>query len=220
MNNNIIVLYIGSDPHVEDQLKGLSLRSKWEIQQLPALQSHSDLASVNADLCLFDLDHKDEKEADQIVEMLAANGLYVIFLTATDNEELYLRFSKKVPAGFLVKPLARLPLRSLIETSVFYMNSEHRTQVIWQSWKEEEELQESFYIKNNHKLIKVRQFDILAVMADDNYCVIITPQRRHAVKISLRRMKQKLSTLLFKQIHRNYIIQLPKVESVDLSTGE
>ena len=219
MNNNIIVLYVGDDPHVKDILSNFSFKPGWEVRSLANVQRLVDQPGPHADICLFDLDHHLD-DADEIAAFAGAKGLPLIFLASTIEEELYYRYRKTLPAGFLIKPFHNLQLRCMIETWILCMGPDQKSEGIWQSWCDEERQQESFFVKNNNKLVKVRQLDILAVMADGNYCVIVTPQRRHAVKISLRRMMLKLSPLFFKQIHRNYIIQLPKVESVDLSTGE
>lgn len=219
MNNNITVSYIGTDPSVSDHLERLALELGWESKVLPLSVNPFETEAPGSDVMLVDLD-AGPLFFDPLSGAANQQNMPLILLSSSHDESLYLQHRKMAPFGYLVKPFSKLQLRSLVESSIFYLESDNKALRLLQSWREEEELHSSFFIKNNHKLIKVKQYDILAVMADGNYCVIITPQRRHAVKISLRRIKQKLSNLLFKQIHRNYIIQLPKVESVDLSTGE
>jgi DNA-binding LytR/AlgR family response regulator len=217
--NNIFVIYFGNDPVIAEYLKIYTVELGWNTNIISESMDASVTPAFKADVCLLDLNHT-SLENSPIMELLEKTEVKKIFLADSADKELYLRFRKYLPIGYIVRPVSEMQLRSQIETAIVFLDVHQKASQILQAWKEEEEVQNSFYIKNNNKLLKVKQSDILAVVADGNYCVIITPHRRHAIKISLRRIKIKLSALLFKQIHRNYIVQLPKVESIDLSTNE
>lgn len=217
--NNIFVLYIGDNSAVAGYLDTYASDLGWKTEVISQKLSALDITTPEPDVCLLDLS-ENLMENDLIVKLLERKGTKKILLADSCEESLYLRFRQYLPNGYLVFPVSEVQLRAQIEMTIISFDVHQKAVSIIQSWQEEGELHNSFYIKNNNKLLKVRQSDILAVIADGNYCVIITPQRRHAIKISLRRIKMKLSALLFKQIHRNYIVQLPKVESVDLSTNE
>ncbi|PHN01416.1 LytR/AlgR family response regulator transcription factor [Flavilitoribacter nigricans] len=217
--NNITVLYIGDDPVTRKHLEKFSEELSWRLTVLSATEVQKVLEEQQPDVWLIDL--KNEQRKDKLIERILLEGSGKKILLATDaDEKQYFYYRNILPVGYLVRPYSVLQLRCLIEMVLLCSDSDQKVLRIIRSWREEEELRSSFFIKNNNKLLKVKQRDIIAVMADGNYCVIITQQRRHAVKISLRKIKKKLSGLLFRQIHRNYIVQLPMIESVDLSTGE
>lgn len=217
--NNITVLYVGGDPETREHLTRLSLDLDWQLVLLSKTEAKKDLSGYQPDIWLIELEKhlKKNKLTEHILGMQSGKK---ILLAPDADEKRYFLYRAVMPTGYLVRPFTGLQLRSQIEMSILCEGSDEKSLRLIQSWREEEELRNAFFIKQNHKLLKVKQRDILAVMADGNYCVIITNQRRHAVKISLRKIKTKLSSLLFRQIHRNYLIQLPKIESVDLSTGE
>ncbi|MEZ4993388.1 MAG: response regulator transcription factor [Saprospiraceae bacterium] len=217
--NNIFVLYIGDDPVIAEYLRTYSDELGWKISVISAGEEVMDPLIPEPDVCLLDLNYSSQ-ENYLINNLLERKEIKKILLADSADEDLYIRYRKYLPFGYLVRPLTEIHLRAQIESTIISFDVHQKAIQILRSWKEEEELHNSFFIKNNNKLLKVKQSDILVVIADGNYCVIITPQRRHAIKISLRRIKMKLSVLLFKQIHRNYIIQLGKVDSVDLSTNE
>ncbi|MBK7869684.1 MAG: LytTR family transcriptional regulator [Saprospiraceae bacterium] len=72
-----------------------------------------------------------------------------------------------------------------------------------------------FFIRTNNLLTRVNVADILWVNADGNYCYIHTLQKKHAVKISMKKLTTKLSCKYFVQIHKSYIVQLQFIEIVD-----
>lgn len=216
--NSIVVLYLGDDPEIIEYLKTYAVELGWKNHVISAKADKLEKPTCKPDVCLLDLEYLTLENA-LAINLLEDTQSKKILLADSDDNELYLRYRKYLPAAYVVCPVSEIQLRAQIETVVISYGQQKANQVL-QSWQEEENLHNAFYIKNNNKLLKVKQSDILAVIADGNYCLIITPQRRYAVKISLRKIKMKLSALLFKQIHRNYIVQLPKIESVDLSSNE
>lgn len=217
--NNILVLYIGDDPVVAGYLKTYSETLGWQTTIISASTATSEASVAEPDVCLFDL-NDDTFDNESVVHLLKQAGINKLLLTDGGNESLYLESRKFLPFAYLVRPVTAFQLRAQIESLILFQGIRPKTVEILQSWREEEEVRNSFYVKSSHKLLKVKQSDILAVIADGNYCFLITSKRKHAIKISLRKIKLKLSALLFQQIHRNYIVQLPRVDSVDLSTNE
>lgn len=217
--NNIYILYLGDDLKIKTHLDEYFLTLGWQINIISSIDDLKDLTDFKPDILLVDLD---EKNNQKLISTYASENQHIvkILLNSSVEQESYLYFRKILPFSYLIKPCSGLELRITIEAAILYLRSDQKKFHIFKTWQEEEELHSSFFIKNNNKLLRVKQSDILAVEADGNYCIIITPQRRHAVKISLRKIKMKLSTLIFRQIHRNYIIQIPKIESVDLSSNE
>jgi hypothetical protein len=216
--NKISVFYVGDDRAMKNKLGKLTMELNWRLTVLSKADGKKMLIQ-EVDVWLIELE-EGQKQDRFVEQILLEQAGKKILLAPTDDKEQYFFYRNILPVGYLVHPFSSLQLRSLIEMSIFCSDSEQKVRRIMQNWRDEEELRSAFYIKHNNKLLKVKQQDILAIMADGNYCVIITSQRRHAVKISLRRIKMKLSGLLFRQIHRNYIVQIPKIESVDLSSGE
>lgn len=217
--NNISVLYVGDDRATVDHLKRLSLELNWRLTVLSKNDAKKKLDQPETDIWLIDLDGG-EKQDELVTQILQGQPGKKVLLASEENEKQYFFYRNILPVCYVVRPFSNLQLRSLIEMIILCSDSDQKIHRIIQNWREEEELRSIFYIKSNNRLLKVKQEDILAIMADGNYCEIITEQRRHAVKISLRKLKMKLSSLLFRQIHRNYIVQISRIESVDLSTGE
>ncbi len=73
-----------------------------------------------------------------------------------------------------------------------------------------------FFVRNNNLLTKVMLYEIQWVSADGNYCVIQTDSKKFAVKVSLKKLSERLPAMDFIQIHKSYIARLEGIESVDI----
>lgn len=78
----------------------------------------------------------------------------------------------------------------------------------------------SFFVKNGHILQRVNIFDICWIHSEGNYCTINTPNKKHVVKMSLTKIRQRLPVTGFIQIHRSYIVQTGLITHIDLSSNE
>lgn len=77
-------------------------------------------------------------------------------------------------------------------------------------------LQDSFFIRNNYTLIRVRVKDVWWVHADGNYCYVVTSEKKYIVKSSLKKLLSRLPVSLFVQIHKGYVVQIECIEKVDI----
>ncbi|HMO38996.1 MAG TPA: LytTR family DNA-binding domain-containing protein [Saprospiraceae bacterium] len=73
-----------------------------------------------------------------------------------------------------------------------------------------------FFVRNNNLLTKVMLYEIQWVSADGNYCVIQTDSKKFAVKVSLKKLSERLPAMDFIQIHKSHIARLEGIESVDI----
>ncbi len=75
-----------------------------------------------------------------------------------------------------------------------------------------------FFIRSSGRLIKINVSDVLYVEALKDYVSIQTTGQRYIIHMTMKEMEQKLSSRHFVRVHRSYIIQLAKVESLSHST--
>ena len=74
---------------------------------------------------------------------------------------------------------------------------------------------DSFFIRSNNQLIRVRWNDIYWIHADGNYSYIVTAEKRYAVKSSMKKLLSRLPLQHFLRIHKGYIVQIAYIEKVD-----
>lgn len=74
---------------------------------------------------------------------------------------------------------------------------------------------DSFFIRSNYQLIRVRWNDIHWIHADGNYCYIVTADKKYAVKSSMKKLLTRLPLQYFLRIHKGYIVRIDYIEKID-----
>lgn len=87
-------------------------------------------------------------------------------------------------------------------------------------WNTPDQQSGSFFVRTNSILKKVNFRDILWIHADGNYSYIYTRKQRFAVKISMKKFFEKLSSSQFVRIHKSFIVNLNYVERIDLMNND
>ena len=78
-----------------------------------------------------------------------------------------------------------------------------------------ESLDNSIFIKSDHKLVKIKLSQIQYIEAMEKYVRIHTTNQRHLSLMSMTEINKMLPGSKFMRIHRSYIIALSKVDSVE-----
>jgi DNA-binding LytR/AlgR family response regulator len=73
----------------------------------------------------------------------------------------------------------------------------------------------SIFIKSDSFLTKIRFEDIDWVEALGNYVIIYTSEGKHTVHTTMKSIENKLPTDQFLRIHRSFIVNLFKINSVN-----
>ncbi|MEX6687252.1 LytTR family DNA-binding domain-containing protein [Danxiaibacter flavus] len=71
------------------------------------------------------------------------------------------------------------------------------------------------FIKADNKLVKVYYDDILFVEATQNYVTIFTKTKKYITYLTFKSIEEALPASRFLRVHKSFIVQLSKVESVD-----
>ncbi len=117
-----------------------------------------------------------------------------VFITSSEDGELYNR-AKQVPnAMFLVKPFHALSVQAAIDKVMMH----HQKQL---GSKPNGLAVRGIY---NEKIF-LKAADIIFVRSEWNYCVIKTPRNQFALKISLKKIIDDLGSDMI-QIHRTYVV--------------
>lgn len=138
-----------------------------------------------------------------------------VFLTSSKDRQIFERAKLTKPFSFLLKPFNELEILYALEMALekFYeqtnvFHSEDQNTVI---------SRDSLFIKKNKVLKKVEIKDILYIEVEDRYCNIITDVEKFVILISLTKIIQLLDAAKFCQTHRNYIVNLSKIEQINVN---
>jgi len=167
-----------------------------------------DIETLQPDLIIADIMLDGDLDGVAMITHLQKKLQFpFIFLTSLSDQMTLDRVKKTNPSGYIVKPFNNNTLISNIELAYHkYMATKTSITVSQDN--------DSFFIKNKGELLKVLQSDILFVEAYDNYCNIYTHQKKHIISHTLKAIEEKLPSDKFLRIHRSYLINFSKIDSI------
>lgn len=175
-------------------------------------------AATRPDLALLDISLKGEPDGIGLAEQMT--GIPVIFITSADVPGIYQRARQLKPHGYIVKPVGQLTLQSIVESALLRnAQPDGPSDTTNRPWQEETVLNDFIFLKNpKGELVKVEIKEVGILESDGNYCTIqVRNLSRFVIKNSLKRIAQQLPSPLFVQVHRNFMVNLSMVESIQLS---
>ena len=165
-----------------------------------------DIDDLKPDLVLLDINIIGAISGIELAEKINEKfKIPFIFLTSQTDENTINKVKKTNPSGFISKPFNEAGLRSNIEIALF-KNKEKK--------EEKKMIENSFFIKNKGELIKVNKTDIYYVEAYDNYAKLICNNGEYLLSFTLKSVTEKLNDKNFIRIHRSYLININKIDSL------
>ena len=169
----------------------------------------AELAIIKAspDIILMDISLPGKLNGISLSQKLENLGIPIIFTTSFNDEETMLEAAEVNPKGYLVKPVDAANLKAAIVLA--------KRNVQGKSQNELEIGEKSVLIKSGNKLQKIDLMDILWIeSAGDHYCKIVTENHQLVSRHTVRQMNSLLDKSLFIQVHRAYIVNIQKVDSI------
>lgn len=168
-----------------------------------------DIEDLQPDLVLLDIMLEGELDGVDMAQHLQKRfgSLPFIFLTSLSDTNTLERVKATQASGFIVKPFNENTLLSNIELA-WHKSHKNTSDVNLNS------ASNSFFIKNKGELIKVDQDEMLYLEAYDNYCNLYTKDKKHLISHTLKYIEEKLPSNKFLRVHRSYIINLSKIDSL------
>ncbi|MFZ4427561.1 MAG: LytR/AlgR family response regulator transcription factor [Saprospiraceae bacterium] len=185
---------------------------------LSVLDWLSQSASI-PDLALLDISLKGEPDGIGLAERLP--GIPIIFITSADVPHIYQRARRLKPHGYIVKPVGKLTLQSIVESALLRGPGPAINSQADYDGQKEQTIQDYLFLKNlKGERTKVEFKEVGFIESDGNYCTIQTKNlNRFVLKISMKRLSNQLPSALFVQIHRNFMINTGMMDNINLSQG-
>jgi DNA-binding LytR/AlgR family response regulator len=134
-----------------------------------------------------------------------------IVLTTSDKEFAIEAYEYESIVDYLVKPITPERFEKCIQK---VRNSINKAQMPDQH-SEKSGLGEELYINIDRRLIKLKFDEILFIEAKGDYIDIKTDKENYRVHTTLKKIREKLPTEQFLQIHRSYIINFNKIIDIE-----
>jgi two-component system, response regulator PdtaR len=173
------------------------------------------------DLILLDVNIKGSCDGIETATRLTViRNVPFIYLTAFTDSATLERAKQTFPAAYLSKPYQITNLTIAIEMALNNF-AQHKTPepkmkvVDWEAKKEKPDSQESIlsfnnsiFVKQNYKFIKIDVNDIYYLEADNNYTYIHTAENKYAIRNSLQNVMDKLMLANLVRTHRSYTVNI------------
>lgn len=197
------VLIVEDEPLIADDIADALERNGYEVVSIvdeaeDALQAVVDHAPS---IALLDINIEGDIDGIELAHKLP---IPFIFLTSYYDQNTLDRAKKTNPLGYIVKPFSETDLIVNLEIALF------RTKAT----KEESRPPEKLFLRNGQEIISVMSSDILYVEAYDNYANVFTVTNKFLISHTLKSVEDKLLSFGFRRIHRSYLINFSKVDTI------
>ncbi|MCB0736166.1 MAG: response regulator [Bacteroidetes bacterium] len=166
------------------------------------------------DLLLLDITLKGDKTGIDVASYVRENfEVPFIFITSHANRSTLEQAKATRPNGYLVKPFNQDDLYTSIEVALYNFNESKVAQT--ESIAKAQPFKDSMFIKSSGVFQRLRYDDILYLEADGVYTNIYANNgKRYAERQILLEFEKQLDDSKFMRVHRSYIINLEKLDSL------
>lgn len=190
---------------ISNQLKELGKYKSINIENnLSDAKKSIDIA--NPDVIVMDIYLKGAGTGLDLANMIMEREIPIVFISQFGKEEDYVEAQRIPYHAFIVKPFHILTLDCAIDNLLAMKHiGTNIFGIVYRSG-------------STRQLIPFK--NIVYVEADRNYCVVCTDDSRFSFRSSMSKIFEKLNNDAFIQIHKSYIINASKIQSVDFNRGE
>ncbi len=211
--STIKILAVEGDPRYVVSLKLVIQDLGYELIGIVAnVQAALELLEKSSpDLVLMDIETSDATNGIEFVSRLTGSRrIPIIYVLDSADFQTVQQPKLALPKAHVSKPYDCLGLQSAIELAMFYDSPQNYAAV------QSKAMGDTFYIKDNNRLAKIRLRDIVVVEVDEKYCYIVTHQRRHIVDMPLDELMEKLPREDFLRVHKSFVIRKSAIEEVNV----
>lgn len=208
----IRILIVEDESLVAMDMADMLTRLGYEV--LPAAYSYEEatgaLQEQKPDLVLADINLSSGKTGIDLARLIRKEyNLPIVFITSHSDKSTVAEAAATQPNGYLVKPFSEEDLFTSIEVALSNFTAAKSTPASNPSV-----ISDSLFIKTDTHFVKVNVAEILWLESDHNYLYVVTDKGKHIVRSNFKDFMTNLPAADFMQVHKSYIINLKKIESL------
>lgn len=211
-----ILLLEDDDKIVEELISSLNAIDINKIIRASSYKEAIRLFKLHTfDILLIDIDlGKNKRRGDDFVRFARKQGFHqpVIYLTSYYTEKIYKEVKDTFPTSFLNKDNSLLHLRQALELSLNETNNQRMDTIDSNS--------DSIFVKINTVYKSIHIKDIAYFFAKDKATFTHSKGRNYPTSESLKNLETKFYNHNFVRAHKTYLVNLNKVDSVDIQTNK
>ena len=173
------------------------------------------------DLVLMDIMLRNGESGIDIAETIRIEFKKpVIFLTAYADVATIEKAKKAESYGYILKPFKSVDLQTTIELAIYKhakeLEVEKERDILANYIDQGETVSNDVFVRTSNKLIKLKKEHILYVEALKDYVIVHLKNQKYTLHTTMKDIESKLGNKDFIRIHRSFIVQMDKVESIEL----
>lgn len=147
-------------------------------------------------------------------KILNTSQVPVIFLTSNTDDATFQRALKAKPFAFSAKPFRISELERTLKLALNRIQLEEESEEDNDANDHVSYMEDRLFIRHKNQMVKVNFSEIQFAEADRNYCKLNTDKQSFLLSIPLRSIEVQLPTDIFLRVHRSFVVNLLKIESV------
>lgn len=172
------------------------------------------LEKEQPDIILMDISLKGGLDGVETVHLFKEHyDIPVIYLTANTDDLSFAAAKATKPFAFVEKPFkakqlirtVELLIEQIAEQPALNKPSETANFI----------LSDRIFVREKGKMTKIFLADILYIEADGAYSKIVSKGKVFLLALNLRNLEEKISSEVLMRVHRSYIINLSKIDSIE-----
>jgi len=166
------------------------------------------------DIMILDIMINGKPDGISFAQKVHLKGIYIpfLFLTSVQSKSIFDKAKYTNPFNYLLKPYNELELLYALELAI--ETHYHQSNSISLKANNAVLCPEFLFVKKNRSVVKIDVASINHIEVDEKYCSLVCDNGNYLVKLSLTKIKSVLSNPDFKQVHRNYLINIKKIKEI------
>lgn len=169
--------------------------------------AYTEILAHQIDLLLLDIEMPGMSGID-LAKSLTYKQPMIIFTTSKKDYAVE-AFDLNV-VDFIIKPITPVRFLQAIDKA--------KETLALKSNKNKEPIEEFIFIRDSNTVRRLRINDILYLEAKGDYVKIASTDKVYTIHSSLKAVEDKLPTHIFLRVHRSYIINVGKIDTVEGGT--
>jgi len=212
-NLNILLL-----EDLEDDAKALqqTLESNnYKVTHVKNIQeAESKLRTQFFDMMILDIMIDGQPQGIQLADKINKKGIEIpfLFLTSMQGKAIFEEAKFTNPTNYLLKPFNELELLYALDLAIesYYgqensISLDSTTAIV---------SPKHLFIKKSRSVVKVEVSEINFIEVEEKYCSLKCDEGNYLIKMSLKKINELLNNENFKQVHRNYLVNIKKIKEI------
>ena len=214
MNTLRLLLLEDLDTEANELIAFLSENNYDVVRVKNSEEAEKEIKNRFFDVVILDIMINGKPEGIELAQRMNKEGVELpfLFLTSMQSRAIFDEAKLTNPMVYLLKPYNKLELLYSLElaiescyeqaNSISFAND---SAVISPSY---------LFIKKGRSVVKVDVASINYVEVKEKYCSLQCNEGRYLIKLSMVKLIEMLSNPDFKQVHRNYLVNVKKIKEI------